>query len=67
MTERGYGRFVTKGTMNMIKNQTREICRDNSVANLPKRRKMEAEELDIQTSSSSLVDGQDEGEELSRG
>ena len=51
----------------MIENQTRGICRDNlAVANLPKRRKMEAEEVDIQTSSS-LVDGQDEGEKLSRG
>ena len=66
IAEKGYGRFVTRSTIDAIENQTREICRDNSVANPPKRRKVEAEELVIQTSSS-LVDRHDEGEKLGRG
>jgi hypothetical protein len=66
IAEKGYGRFVTRSTIDAIENQTREICRDNSVANPLKRRKVEAEELVIQTSSS-LVDRHDEGEKLGRG
>ena len=66
IAEKGYVRFVTKSTIDAIENQTREICRDNSVANLPKRRKREPEESDIRTSSG-LVNGLDKGERLSRG
>jgi hypothetical protein len=66
IAEKGYGRFVTRNTIDAIENQTREICRDNSVANLPKRRKMEPEESHIRTSSD-LVNGLDEGERSSRG
>ena len=60
IAEKGYGRFVTKSTIDAIENQTREICRDNSVASLPKRRKVELEESDIRTSSG-LVNRQDKG------
>ena len=51
--ERGYGRFVTSDTMDMIENQTREICQGNLDMSLPKRRKIAVEESDILPTESS--------------
>ena len=68
MRERGYGRFVTSTTMDMIENRTREICRENSGLRLPnKKRKIEGKELDTRSSSSGKMDGLDMGGKLSKG
>ena len=65
--EKGYGRFVTGDTMDVIENRTREICQGNLDTNLPKRRKITGEESDIRPTVSSDKVTLNMGEKVSRG
>jgi hypothetical protein len=67
MRDRGYGRFVTSDAMDIIENQTREICQGNSDTSLPKRRKTTGVEPGIQPISSSDKDILHWGKELNKG
>ena len=67
MRERGYGRFVTSSTMDTIENQTREICRECSDTNLPKRRKIRTDGTDNQSLLGGAEKIPDIGEKVSKG
>jgi len=67
MRDRGYGRFVTSNAMDIIENQTREICQENSDTSLSKRRKTTGEEPDTQPTLSSDKDILHWGKELNKG
>jgi hypothetical protein len=67
MREMGYGRFVTSSTMDTIENQTREICREGSETNLPKRRRIMADEPGNQPLVGIGKGALDEGEKVSKG
>jgi hypothetical protein len=53
--------------MDMIENQTREICQGNLDTNLPKRRKITVEESDIRPTVSSDKVTLNMGEKVNRG
>ena len=67
MRDRGYGRFVTSDAMDIIENQTREICQGNSDTSLPKRRKIIGEEPGSQPTLSSDKNILHWGRELNKG
>jgi hypothetical protein len=67
MREKGYGRFVNSSTMDKIENQTREICREGSDTNLPKRRKVMTDETDNQSLLGGAEKILDIGEKVSKG